>query len=99
MSSDYFRKPQDATGQRLKLLPRLLSGVFLHSIHQVVVKRDEVADERSGAQAQTVSLRQQNLKVSVQIQILLSVISRQLQLSWHTHKSNKDICVHDMTLQ
>lgn len=74
-------KPQNARGQRLKLLPGLLSGVFLHSVHQVVVKRDEVADERSGAQAQTVSLRQQNLQVSIQTQILLSVVSRQLQLS------------------
>lgn len=55
--------------------------MFFHSVHQVIVKGDEVADESSGAQAQTMSLWQQNLQVSVQTQIFLSVVSRQLYLS------------------
>lgn len=53
-------------GHWLILLPRILSGVFFHSVHKVIVKGDEVADEGSGAQAQTTSLWQQHLQVSVQ---------------------------------
>lgn len=42
--------------RHVNLSPRLLSSVFFHSVHQVIVKGDEVADECSGAQAQTMSL-------------------------------------------
>lgn len=66
---------------KVDALPRLLSGVFFHSVHKVVLKGDEVADEGRGTQTQTSSLWQKHLQVSVQTQIFLSVFSRQLYLS------------------
>lgn len=37
--------------------PGLLSSVFVHTVHQVIVQSDEVADKRCGAQPRASSLR------------------------------------------
>lgn len=75
-----MKQHNNDNGYLRNLLLRLLSGVFFHSVHEVIVNGDEVTDEGSGAQAQATSLWQQYLQVSIQSKICLSVVSRKLDL-------------------
>lgn len=61
--------------------PGLLSSVFIHTVNQVIVQGDEVADQGCGAQTWALTPWQENLKVTVDIQIPLAQISRDLYLT------------------
>lgn len=61
--------------------PGLLSSVFIHTVDQVVVHGDEVADEGCRAQPRALSLWQQHLEVTVEVQVVLAELSRDLNLA------------------
>lgn len=60
--------------------PAVLSSVSVHSVHQLIVQRYQVADQPGGAQAWTLASGQEVLKVAVQIQILTAEFLWDFQL-------------------
>lgn len=62
--------------------PGFFSCVLVHAVDEVIVQSYEVADESRGAQACTLSLWQQHLKVTVDVQVLLAELGWNLNLTW-----------------
>lgn len=60
-------------------VPAVLSGVVIYSIHQLIVKRHQVADQPCSTQARTLPPGQEVLQVAVQIQIIAA------KLIWNLH--------------
>lgn len=61
--------------------PGLLSSMLVHTVDEVIVQSNQVADKSRGAQACALSLRQQHLEVTVQVQVLLAELICDLNLT------------------
>lgn len=74
------RSPYRQTNVALVPPPGLFSSVFIHTVHQVIVQGNKIADKCCRAQAQALSPWQEHLEVTVEVQVLLTVLSRYLNL-------------------
>lgn len=63
--------------------------MLVHAVDQFVVQGDEVADQRRGTQAGTLSPWQQNQEVTGQVQVLPTELARDFNLTWSRAKTHR----------
>lgn len=56
--------------------------MFFHTVDQVIVQSNEVADKRRGAQARALTARQEHHEVTLEIHVLFTVLGRDFDFPW-----------------